>query len=243
MENRNIIKKIIIIFTGFLLAIFAAVSLEYYDENKDISPINTETLIEHGIDSADKLMITAHPDDEIIWGGGHLMDKGYFIVVITNGKNKIRKKEFESVLESSGNSGIILDYPDKNFGFRSKWTSVRDDISKDIKKVMDYKDWKLIVTHNEAGEYGHIHHKMTHEIVNNVFESEKKSNTKLYFFGKYYKKTDIAECEKNTLKISKDRLEYKEKLLELYTSQARTIKNLSHMNCYEDWEEKINDRS
>lgn len=238
MKSRNIIKKVLFIFTGLLLFFFTSILSEYYDKYIDIEPINTEILIKHGIDNADKLMITAHPDDETIWGGGHLMDKGYFIVVITNGKNKVRKKEFETVLESSGNNGIILDYPDKSFGVRSNWTTVRDDISKDIKKVIDYKEWELIVTHNKNGEYGHSHHKMTHEIVNNIFESEKHSNTKLYFFGKYYKKSDIGKCEESTSKMPKERIEYKEKLLELYKSQKNTIKKLSHMNCYEDWEEK-----
>lgn len=238
MKNKNTIIKFLIVFTGLLMLFFTAVSLEYYDKYIDISPINTELLIDHGIDNADKLMITAHPDDETIWGGGHLMDKGYFIVVITNGKNRVRKKEFETVLESSGNNGIILDYPDKSFGSRSKWTTVRDDISKDIEMVMNYKEWELIVTHNQNGEYGHQHHKMTNEIVNSIFDSGTKSNTKLFFFGKYYKKTDINECEESTPKMPKERIEYKEKLLELYNSQSKTINNLSHMNPYEDWEEK-----
>lgn len=238
MKSINRIKKITIILTGLMMMFFIVISLEYYDKYIDIEPLSTEILIDHGIDNANKLMITAHPDDEVIWGGGHLMDKGYFVVVITNGKNPIRKKEFEAVLESSGNNGIILDYPDKSFGVRSNWKTVRDDISEDIKKVMNYKDWELIVTHNKNGEYGHIHHQMTHEIVDNIFENEDYSDTRLFFFGKYYKKSDISKCEESTPKLSKEQIEYKENLLELYKSQKDTIKKLSHMNCYEDWEEK-----
>lgn len=237
----KIIKKVLIIFIGILLLFSILVLWEYYDKYGNIVPVNTETLKIHGIDSAEKLMITAHPDDEVLWGGGHLMDKGYFIVVITNGKNQVRKKEFEAVVESSGNRGIILDYPDKSFGVRSNWTTVRDDISEDIKKVIDYKDWELIVTHNENGEYGHIHHKMTHEIVKSIYDSENRNDTGLYFFGKYYKQADIDKCEKSVLKMERDRIEFKEKLLELYRSQKNTIKKLSHMNCYEDWTEKGNE--
>ena len=45
------------------------------------------------------LMIVAHPDDEAIWGGSHLMNGNYTVLCITNGNNKKRKKTF--VLHSS----------------------------------------------------------------------------------------------------------------------------------------------
>ena len=48
-------------------------------------------------DSTKKLMIVAHPDDEVIWGCGHLMSGDYLVVCITNGKNEVRAKEFADV--------------------------------------------------------------------------------------------------------------------------------------------------
>lgn len=38
------------------------------------------------------LMIVAHPDDETIWGGSHLINGNYTVLCITNGNNKKRKK-------------------------------------------------------------------------------------------------------------------------------------------------------
>lgn len=35
------------------------------------------------LEDCTKLMIVAHPDDETIWGGAHLADKGYFVVCLT----------------------------------------------------------------------------------------------------------------------------------------------------------------
>ena len=36
------------------------------------------------------LMIVAHPDDETIWGGSHLINGNYTVLCITNGNNKKR---------------------------------------------------------------------------------------------------------------------------------------------------------
>ena len=56
-----------------------------------------------------------------------------------------------------------------------------------IDYILGYKKWNKIVTHNPEGEYGHIHHKMTNQIVTK--ECKKKDLTKnLYYFAHYYKK-------------------------------------------------------
>ena len=39
----------------------------------------------------ESLMIVAHPDDETIWGGSHLINGNYTVLCITNGNNKKRK--------------------------------------------------------------------------------------------------------------------------------------------------------
>ena len=54
------------------------------------------------------VMIIAHPDDETLWAGDHIMKDRYLIICLTNGNNKIRKKEFEKAMELTGNYGIIL---------------------------------------------------------------------------------------------------------------------------------------
>lgn len=47
----------------------------------------------------ESLMIVAHPDDETIWGGSHLINGNYTVLCITNGNNKKRKKEFMNVMK------------------------------------------------------------------------------------------------------------------------------------------------
>ena len=52
-------------------------------------------------------MIVAHPDDETIWGGGHLLQDDYLVICLTNGNNQIRAKEFEKVMDQSHNILVI----------------------------------------------------------------------------------------------------------------------------------------
>lgn len=44
----------------------------------------------------ESLMIVAHPDDETIWGGSHLINGNYTVLCITNVNNKKEKRIYES---------------------------------------------------------------------------------------------------------------------------------------------------
>lgn len=186
----------------------------------------------------DKLMIVAHPDDELLWGGGHLMDGNYLVVSVTRGYDKVRSAEFEKVVTESGNEPLILFYPDKVAGKRDDWQKVRQGIINDLKTVMEYKDWKLIVTHNKDGEYGHQHHKMVNQFVTDIYENS-KINSDLYYFGKYYKKSELNDAENDLKKLDDERLEFKEKLAPHYASQEKTVNKLWHMAEYEMWQKYI----
>jgi len=182
-------------------------------------------------------MIVAHPDDDMLWGGAHLMEKGYFVVVVTNRYNAKRKQEFYNVLKASGNNGIMLSYPDKTYGRKDSWKHNRDGIRSDLEKIMNYQHWDLIVTHNKDGEYGHIHHKMTSRFVTDIFEANKeKLATNLYFFGTYHERYKIGSLENVMPRITDEQLAFKEEMLSLYKSQEKTIAMFSHMNPFENWE-------
>lgn len=200
----------------------------------DIAPLTDERLAELDLTGITHLMIVAHPDDETLWGGAHIADGGYLVVCITNGYNATRSAEFQAVMQASNNVGLILSYPDKVAGKRDDWTHVRSQIQTDLEKVMTYQPWEDIVTHNAKGEYGHIHHKMTHQIVTALYDANQLQEP-LYVFGKYYRAATLPDVQDSLTPISDDTLKQKEALLQLYTSQAHTIQNLSHMNPYEMW--------
>lgn len=185
----------------------------------------------------DSLMIVAHPDDETIWGGAHLLEGKYVVVCITNGNNRTRRKEFSKVMKETHSIGIMLSYPDKTKGERDNWDTCRDKIQEDLNQMIGKKQWDTIVTHNPDGEYGHIHHKMTSSITTAVTQ-DLDCLDKLYYFGKYVKKKNMDKeeyapylSESLTSEQQKDKLS----LTKIYSSQKKVMNHLGHMFPYENW--------
>ena len=238
-ERRKILKRIFIYALTVLLVLIGArcIYVQTVIHNAyDIKPLTDDQIKAADKNNATKLMIVAHPDDELLWGGGHLMEGGYMVVCITNGKDKVRSEEFYNVMKESGNEGIILEYPDKVRGQRDDWSKVRSGIVSDIERLMKYKKWQLIVTHNKNGEYGHVHHQMIHSFVTQIYNDD-EIDSSLYCFGKYFKRSKLNDAKNTLVPITAQQLTYKEELEKLYKSQSATIEKLSHMNEYEIWEE------
>jgi len=171
------------------------------------------------------LMIVAHPDDETIWGGGHLIKDDYYVVCITCGNVSYRNLEFQTVMEKTNDEYIFLYYPDLTNGHIDSWEYYYDDIKESLNQIINSRNWNSIVTHNPEGEYGHIHHQMTSSIVTDLTSKEK-----LYYFGKYYYDYEIPEME--TL----DNDTYSKKMNELisvYVSQPIAMNRHHHMMIYE----------
>lgn len=125
---------------------------------------------------ADKLLIVAHPDDEILWGGANLFAQpGWFVLCATNANNKIRASEFYRTMSYSNvTQFLMLDTPDK-------YTEDEDESDKifngtQFEKIihkLSKKHWKLVLTHNSQGEYGHEHHRSVHKLVKRFFPHAK----------------------------------------------------------------------
>lgn len=233
-ECKKILKKALAVF-ACLISLFAIYALWELVKAYGYSPVSESVLAGIDSNSARKLMIVAHPDDESIWGGGHLADGGYLVVCITNGRHETRRAEFERAMKISQNQYLILDYPDKTFDRRDDWSACGDAIAKDLKKIMEYCDWDLVVTHNPEGEYGHEHHIMTNIMVTQIYEESELSGT-LYFFGKYYSKSAFSVLEHKPEELDGQALDFKQKkLLAVYDSQKKVISNIGYILPYEDW--------
>ena len=234
--KKTFIPRLIIVALSIVM-LFTGTLISYAFSVYRVPLLTDSDLEERGISNASKLMIVAHPDDDMLWGGAHLMEKGYFVVVVTNRYNAKRKQEFYKVLEASGNNGIMLSYPDKTYGKKDSWDHNKDGIRRDLDKIINYQHWDLIVTHNKDGEYGHIHHKMTHRFVTDIFdENREKLATELYFFGTYHEKYKIGSVEGAMPRITDEQLAFKEEMLKLYRSQSKTIDMFCHMNPFENWQ-------
>lgn len=181
-----------------------------------------------------KLMIVAHPDDETLWGGAHLSQGGYFVVCLTNSYNEVRKKEFEDIMKASNNVGLMLSYPDLVDGRRSEWTLERRQAAKDIDLILQYKHWSTVVTHNPRGEYGHIHHMLTSQIVTEYYYKNYYTNS-LYYFGKYYSSRNLPKVQATLKRVPQVNVDKKVELLKLYTSQQHIVDEHIHLAPYENW--------
>lgn len=222
------LKKIILLISLITLLVLSTFKLK--NNNLDLRNFKVD------LNNIDNIMIVAHPDDEMIFGGSHLINENYLVVCITCGAREDRVKEFKNVMKETHDKYIMLDYPDKTNGERDNWDTVYDKITKDIEKILSLKKWKTIVTHNEKGEYGHIHHKMTHNIVTDIYEKNYIDNDNLYFFGKYYKKDKIDEVKDTLSQITEEENNKKTKILyDYYVSQKSTLDGLQHIFKFENF--------
>ncbi len=188
------------------------------------------------LSGTDSIMIVAHPDDEILWGGSHLLDGNYLVVCITAGNNHTRAKELIKAMDVTNDKCLMLGFSDKTFNRRNNWKTEDKNIEDDLEKILSLKKWKVIVTHNPEGEYGHIHHIMTSRIVTDIYKEKYKSNDNLYYFGDYYKKNEIDNMSGSLETISPKNYETKLNIIKnIYISQDFLIPKFGHMTKYENW--------
>lgn len=217
-------KKVIIFFILTLFSFYLVLFSKIYLRKNGLFRF-------HDWNNVERLMIVAHPDDETLWGSEELLKNKYLVVCITCGTNKKREKEIEAALKISKDRLIVLDKPDKVRGKRSDWKHYKKQIEYELKYVIKKKKWNTIVTHNPEGEYGHIHHKITSNIVTKVYNKEKIG--KLKYFGKYYSKKRINQ-NKFAREIPEDIYDMKIEMIDSYKSQAFIKNRFNQMYKYEN---------
>ena len=184
--------------------------------------------------SVKNLMIVAHPSDELLWGGAHLIEDDYIVVCITCGLDEKKVEEFQSVIKETNDQLITLGYPDKVLGIKSNWHEEKEKITQDLKKILELNDWNIIVTHNKDGEYGNIQNKLTNRYVTEIYD-ELNLNSNLYYFGEFYKESKYNELEIKPEKIGDELLTQKIEILKQYKSQNYINETFNHMLPHENW--------
>lgn len=199
----------------------------------NLPSVTAEDLDDLQLGDCPNLMVVAHPDDELLWGGKHLLEGGYLVVCLTRGDDAVRRAEFEQVVSAAGCKGLILSYPDKIWKWRADLKLWQENIESDIAAILTYKDWDTVASHNADGEYGHQHHKFAHEAVAKEYQRT-GCKASLYWFGKYYTNDRIPyslpEMEKSIYNQTRE-------IAKLYQSQRGTIRKMYHMLPYEHWEQ------
>ena len=160
----------------------------------------------------DKLMITAHPDDEALFGGAELLTHSdeYKVVVIDEYHSEVRRKEFIESMKFIG----IEDYEHWT-GHKGGEDYHREKLIYELLRVLRERDYKKIVTHNKKGEYGHPRHRALHDILNHL------------------RPEILWQFDKCHIRLPNDILNKKRDLLKVYKSQKGVL------DWFSPWYEKI----
>lgn len=142
--------------------------------------------------NTNKLMIVAHADDELIWAGETLLkEKGQWdilCVVTPDHQSKFRIPMFlENVSNYLECNTTMLDFIDSGWYInrqtnKEQAAPINGDINTPILEKIKSKEWSVILTHGESGEYGHYHHTQVHQSVKKAL-SEIKKLEKLFVFA------------------------------------------------------------
>jgi len=158
-----------------------------------------------------KIMIVAHPDDELIFGGAELIkNKGYKVICITNQNNLQRRKEFIALMNDLKQGYELFDHTD-NMNMKN----VKEEYKEYVEKILTTNKIEKIVTHNKKGEYGHNFHRAVHNMVNEICVKNKLDD-KLYYFHTGSKKIED--------KLITQKLELMKKY---YPSQYKVLERLN----------------
>ena len=104
-------------------------------------------------------VIVAHPDDEIIWSGGLILqhpDWDWTVLSLCRAGDPDRHPKFKSVCAYLGLNGLISDLDDAKV---LRAINTRREIGHRILEHLAPPSWDLCVTHGSNGEYGHLRHK------------------------------------------------------------------------------------
>lgn len=107
-------------------------------------------------------VIVAHPDDEVIWCGGYMLQNPsvhWTVLSLCRGDDADRRPKFERVVHRLGGEAIISDLDD---GCPLGEIDVPREIGGRIISLLGERRWDLVLTHGPNGEYGHERHRQTH---------------------------------------------------------------------------------
>lgn len=147
------------------------------------------------------LIIVAHPDDETIWMGGTILENqgkwDLTIISLCRKNDKDRSPKFKKVCKLFNAKCFISDLDDSEEGDYKKISE--HEILERIQQFAD-KEYDLIFTHGENGEYGHIRHIEVHNTVEKMIKNKILGCKQAFFFA-YIRKGNYCTINPNANKF------------------------------------------
>ena len=128
-------------------------------------------------------IIVAHPDDEILWAGGIILNNpqwNYFITSLCRKNDENRSSKFFTVLKilnAQGTMGNLDDEPEQK-----PLNAV--EVEQKILDLLPKKNFDLIITHSPFGEYTkHLRHEEVGKAVIMLWNKGKMTTNQLWAFA------------------------------------------------------------
>ena len=83
-------KRLLILFVAIFLLAFGGHKLYLYYPYMNLPHVTDADLDALDLAGYNKVMFVAHPDDDLIWGGRHLIEDDYLVVCMTRGNDPVR---------------------------------------------------------------------------------------------------------------------------------------------------------
>ena len=214
------VKNVIIVIVALILMFFI---VQAFLKKPNLMPVKGQ-IEQVDLSNIDKLMIVSHPGDESVWGGVHLLTDNYLVVCVSCGYNEDKTDNFLKVMDYSKDPVIMMGYSDKVY-FNSDYKKIK----KQIKYILNYKNWSEVITHNPDGEYNNYQHKQ----INKILKEQNVNN--LNYFGKYYSSKELDKLDKETT-LDGDLIS--NKINNMVKKYDGLYEDYKHMLPFEDWIEE-----
>ena len=138
-------------------------------------------------------IIVAHPDDEIIWCGGMILQNpewDWTVLSLCRANDPDRRPKFRAVHEGLDMAGYMSDLDDGN---PLKAIDPTREIGRRIREFLCQMDWDVCITHGPRGEYGHQRHIEVHDEVNRLANAGVLRCNELWTFA-YHCDAGTGEC-------------------------------------------------
>lgn len=119
------------------------------------------------METVNAICVVAHPDDCVIFARPFIENYCYYqwtILYLTYCESDSRAQEVAEYWNAQGIKTLFLGFVDDYRDIENKKISFNEDLAKE-QIINISKQFDLILTHHQDGEYGHIHHKFVHSCV------------------------------------------------------------------------------